>query len=258
MYFSKLQFDPIVLAKASKASQANKAHNAYAAHQLVWRAFPSAPGTPRDFVFRQEVSAVGAMGNFGRRTLVFYVVSKRCPNVDAFGSAEVKAQVKPYHPQLQSGQRFSISLRANPVVSKCAGRSLASTEEPQRKPGKRHDVIMEAKRLARQQNLAPAEWQEAQRQAVLEWLRRQSEAFGFRVVDEEKSFAINGYRQHMLPRKGQTIQFSSVDITGTIEVREPEQLQKALFQGLWLRLALAAPKRCMTSKAIHFAITPPA
>ena len=224
MFFSKLQFDPLVLAKASKA------HNAYAAHQLVWRAFPSAPDTPRDFVFRQEVSDVGA--TFGRRALVFYVVSKRRPNVDGFGSAEVKLEVKPYHPQLQSGQRFSISLRANPVVSKCAER--ASTGE--RKPPKRHDVLMEAKRLAKQQNLAPAEWQEAQRQAVLEWWIRQSEAFGFRV-DEEKLFAINGYRQHVLPRrkrqsKEQTIQFSSVDITGIIEVREPEQLQKALFQGL--------------------------
>ena len=213
MFFSKLQFDPIVLAKASKA------HNAYAAHQLVWRAFPSAPGTPRDFVFRQEVSNVGA--TFGRRTLVFYVVSKRRPNVDGFGSAEVK----PYHPQLQSGQRFSISLRANPVVSKCAER--ASTGE--RKPGKRHDVLMEAKRCAKEQNLA--EWQEAQRQAVLQWWIRQSEAFGFRADDGE-SFAINGYRQHVLPRKGQTIQFSSVDITGIIEVREPEQLKQALFQGI--------------------------
>lgn len=214
MFFSKLQIDPLVLAKA---------HNAYAAHQLVWRAFPSAPGTPRDFVFRQEVPTVGA--TFGRRALVFYVVSKRRPNVDGFGIAQVKLEVKPYHPQLQSGQRFSISLRANPVVSKCAGR--ASTEE--RKPGKRHDVLMEAKRCAKEQNLA--EWQEAQRQAVLEWWIRQSEAFGFRV-DEGESFAINGYRQHVLPRKGQTIQFSSVDITGTIEVREPEQLQKALFQGI--------------------------
>ena len=91
---------------------------------------------------------------------------------------------------------------------------------------------MEAKRFAKEQNLTPSEWQEAQRQAVLEWWIRQSEPFGFRVVDEEKSFAINGYRQHVLPRKGQTIQFSSVDITGIIEVREPEQLQKALFQGL--------------------------
>ena len=213
MFFSKLQIDPLVLAKA---------HNAYAAHQLVWRAFPSAPGTPRDFVFRQEVSTVSASGNFGRRIPVFYVVSKRRPNVDGFGIAEVK----PYHPQLQSGQRFSISLRANPVVSKCAER--ASTGE--RKPGKRHDVLMEAKRCAKEQNLA--EWQEAQRKAVLEWLLRQSEQFGFRVVDEGKSFAINGYRQHVLPRKGQTIQFSSVDITGIIEVREPEQLKQALFQGL--------------------------
>ena len=230
MFFSKLSIDPLVLAKASKA---NKAHNAYAAHQLVWRAFPSAPGTPRDFVFRQEVPSAGNIGNFGRRIPIFYVVSKRRPNVDGFGRAEVNAQVKPYHPQIQSGQRFSISLRANPVVSKCAGRG--STGE--RKHGKRHDVLMEAKRLAKLQKLAPSEWQEAQRKAVLEWLLRQSEPFGFRVVDEEKSFAINGYRQHVLPRRKrqnerQTIQFSSVDITGIIEVREPEQLKQALFQGL--------------------------
>ena len=220
MYFSKLRIDSLVLASPN---------DAYAAHQLVWRAFPSEPNTPRDFVFRQEVSTgLDSVGDFGRRTPVFYVVSKRRPMIEEQSGS---VQIKPYDPQITSGQRFTISLRANPVVSR---RDERSSMKPQDQKGKlrRHDVLMEAKRHAKCENLDPAEWREAQRRAVLKWLIKQSDQFGC-SVNEDESFAINGYRQHVLPRKGKKpIKFSSVDITGIIKVNEPDRLKKALFQGI--------------------------
>ena len=220
MYFSRLRIDPFALTAPN---------NAYAAHQLMWRAFPSKPGTERDFVFRQEIATgLGSVGAFGRHTPVFYVVSKRPPKVDEqLGSVEIK----PYDPQIAGGQRFAISLRANPVVSKRDEHGAIKRQDQQGKL-RRHDVLMEAKRQAKCENVDPAEWGEAQRRAVLQWFIKQADQFGC-SVNEDESFAINGYRQHVLPRKREPpIKFSSVDITGIINVNEPDQLKTALFRGV--------------------------
>ena len=220
MYFSKLQFDPRAIALS---------HDAYGSHQLVWHAFPSERGTPRDFVFRYEQSS--GRNPFSPRShtgSVYYVVSQRPPKVP--GDVGV-AQIKSYEPKIRAGERFFFSLRANPVVSR-REHETGAADESRKSKVKRHDVLMEAKLRAKADKIDPGRWAVLQRQAVLTWFDSQSAQFGC-SVDTDESFAVNGYRQHVLQRGGRDpIRFSSVDITGVIEAKEPEQLVQALFRGV--------------------------
>ena len=220
MYFSKLQFDPHTIALA---------HDAYTSHQLVWHAFPSERGRPRDFVFRHEQSSGrNPFTPHSHTGSVYYVVSQRPPDIP--GDVGV-AQIKPYEPKVRAGERFFFSLRANPVVSR-REYEAGATDEPRRSKVKRHDVLMEAKLRAKADKIDPDSWAALQRRAVLTWFANQSARFGC-SVDTDESFAVNGYRQHVLQRNGRDpIRFSSVDITGVIEAAEPDQLVQALFRGV--------------------------
>ena len=81
MYFSRIRISPD--ARVSPTFTMNLCNDAYGAHKLVWRAFPSEPGTARDFLFRRE-SETEQLGRVGAHSSspVFYVVSKRPPTDD--------------------------------------------------------------------------------------------------------------------------------------------------------------------------------
>lgn len=210
--------------------------DAYAAHKLVWRAFPSKPGTMRDFLFRRE-SENEQLGRLGMRssTPVFYVVSKRPPvAVDPM----LIVEPKPYEPRLKAGQRFVFDLRANPVVSRMKEEDRnANRADGRKRRTTKHDILMDAKHRAKRSGVDnPGELErlieKMRSQAVLEWFQRQCDRYGCALIDQNM-FEVNGYRQHALARRdGNPIRFSSVDITGVVEIDNPVTFRTALFDGV--------------------------
>ncbi len=121
MYFSVITPEEHLIRQAAH----ELAQSAYAAHQWLWKFFPSSEDQPRDFIFRRH-----ELEQMPR----FYVVSQRPPK--AFSDAW-QVQSRSYDPQLQEGQRLSFQLRANPVI----------TRKNDAGKFQRHDVVMQAKKL---------------------------------------------------------------------------------------------------------------
>ncbi|EHC33908.1 CRISPR-associated protein [Salmonella enterica subsp. enterica serovar Alachua str. R6-377] len=126
---------------------------------------------------------------------------------------------------LSAGQTLRFNLRANPTVCK---------------NGKRHDLLMEAKRQRKTQGdsqdiwsyqqQAALEWLARQQQAALEWLAaRQGEQNGFTL----REASVDAYRQQQIRREKsrQMIQFSSVDYTGVLVINDPVLFLQRLAQG---------------------------
>lgn len=177
----------------------------YAEHQWLWRFFPSAEGTPRDHIFRRA--------DQGQR-MRFYVVSKRPPV--PFSEAW-SVRTKPYAPKLQAGDELEFELKANPVV----------TRQHEGKH-KRHDVVMDAKRRARAEGVAPDSNYALLRSACSAWLQGQGSKHGFAF--EEDDLSVDAYAQH--EAKQGHLRFSSVEFRGRLSVTQPEAFQTMLFHGL--------------------------
>jgi CRISPR system Cascade subunit CasE len=175
----------------------------YRDHALIWRLFPS-DGMIRDFVFRRLEDERS-----------FYVVSARPPQLD---SELFNIQSKPYAPGLEQGESLRFDLRANPTVSlrQENGRS------------RRHDVLMHAKRGV------PVEQRDRLKQVLddagRDWLLERAELWGLTVRAD--TLLQNGYRQHRLRRKEQSIEYSSLDYQGLAQVIDPERLRAALLEGV--------------------------
>nr|WP_263449516.1 type I-E CRISPR-associated protein Cas6/Cse3/CasE [Klebsiella grimontii] len=170
----------------------------YAMHQWLWELFPEGP--ERQFLYRREE----LQGAFR-----FFVLSLEPP-----AESEIfDIQYRPFVPTLIAGQTLCFSLRANPTI--CKG-------------GKRHDLLMEAKRQVRGQVNGPDIWLH-QQQAAQGWLARQGEQNGFSL----REVNVDAYRQQQVVRvkSRQMIQFSSVDYSGVLVVNEPTLFLQRLIQG---------------------------
>lgn len=170
----------------------------YVMHQWLWELFPG--GKERQFLYRREE----LQGAFR-----FFVLSPERP-----AASEIfDVQTRPFAPALSRGQTLRFSLRANPTICK---------------NGKRHDLLMEAKRQFKAQGEAGGSWP-YQQQAALDWLTRQGEQNGFTL----RETSVDAYRQQQIRRKNsrQMIQFSSVDYSGTLVVNEPALFLQRLAQG---------------------------
>ncbi|MBZ7671752.1 type I-E CRISPR-associated protein Cas6/Cse3/CasE [Klebsiella grimontii] len=170
----------------------------YAMHQWLWELFPDGP--ERQFLYRREE----LQGAFR-----FFVLSLEPP-----AESEIfDIQYRPFAPTLIAGQTLRFSLRANPTICKA---------------GKRHDLLMEAKRQVRGQVNGPDIWQH-QQQAAQGWLARQGEQNGFSL----REVNVDAYRQQQVVRvkSRQMIQFSSVDYSGVLVVNEPTLFLQRLIQG---------------------------
>ncbi|WP_213732443.1 type I-E CRISPR-associated protein Cas6/Cse3/CasE [Citrobacter europaeus] len=170
----------------------------YVMHQWLWELFPG--GKERQFLYRREE----LQGAFR-----FFVLSQDQP----VASAIFDVQTRPFAPALSAGQTLRFSLRANPTV--CKG-------------GKRHDLLMEAKRQLKAQGDSREIWL-YQQQAALNWLTRQGEQNGFTL----REGSVEAYRQQQIRREKsrQLIQFSSVDYTGVLVVNDPALFLQRLEQG---------------------------
>lgn len=170
----------------------------YVMHQWLWKLFPG--GQERQFLYRREE----LQGAFR-----FFVLSLEPP-----AESEIfDIQYRPFAPTLSIGQTLRFSLRANPTICKS---------------GKRHDLLMEAKRQVRGQVNGPDIWQH-QQQVAQDWLARQGEQNGFSL----REVNVDAYRQQQVVRvkSRQVIQFSSVDYSGVLVVNEPMLFLRRLIQG---------------------------
>ncbi len=197
---------------------------AYSEHQWLWRFFPSAPGTERDFLFRRRDT-----DGLPR----FYVVSQRAPKID---SDEWQVQCREYRPQVPTGARLGFELRANPVVAR-AGEDGS----------KRHDVVMDTKRRLLAARGLPnwASWTphhttadgqldpppplyEVVHSACTNWLASRAEQHGFAL--DESTVAVAAYEQHG-GKRGQ-LRFSTVDLAGELIVTDAERFAITLARGI--------------------------
>ena len=170
----------------------------YVMHQWLWDLFPG--DKERQFLYRREE----LQGAFR-----FFVLSQTQPaKSDVF-----TIECRPFVPALSAGQVLSFNLRANPTICKA---------------GKRHDLLMEAKRQVRGQVDGRDIWLH-QQQSAIDWLSRQGEQNGFTL----SQITVDAYRQQQIRREKsrQVIQFSSVDYTGLLVVNDPVLFLQRLTQG---------------------------
>lgn len=177
---------------------------AYGDHQWMWRFFPAEAGSVRDHLFRRDDRGTA---------MRFYVVSHREPI--AFSDAWT-VQTRPYQPRLTTGDELEFDLRANPVITRA-------------KEGKhaRHDVVMHAKRIAKEGTGALASLALI-RSACTNWLHVQGNKHGFEFDSDELS--VEGYAQHV--GKQNRLRFSTVDFRGRLRVTQPEVFTVMLMKGL--------------------------
>jgi CRISPR system Cascade subunit CasE len=226
--------------------------NPYSDHQWLWHFFPAPKGTPRDFIYRRMEA--GPDSRWPR----FYVVSGRAPECP---DAAWIVDTKPYAPHLERGARLAFEVRVNPVRHEMkelrieeheaylARRRLAGLKVHPR-PSRRkvyHDVVMDAKRELKRRADAqrwgdiPADARpplyELVHDAVRNWFCGPDGGSGIAsrhgfAVDTTR-LRVDAYRQHRLRRReGEDIRFSTVDLTGELEVSEPETFCEALLYGL--------------------------
>ncbi|CDG83798.1 type I-E CRISPR-associated protein Cas6/Cse3/CasE [Janthinobacterium agaricidamnosum] len=226
MYFSVITPQEDLLRQAGH----ELAQQPYTEHQWLWQFFPSAKDQARDFIFRRH-QVESTRSHEPLLIPRFYVVSARPPV--AFSDAWL-VDSRSYDPKLQSGQKLSFELRANPVVSKknAAGKS------------RRHDVVIDAKkRLLLEKGFSPdakwRDWKDSEdkpglyalaRETCLEWLNRRAPDSGFKVLAAD----VDSYRQQKEKKKGadKPIEFSTVDFSGELEVTDVALFLQTLRQGL--------------------------
>ncbi len=208
MYLSRVTYHPATFADRVQLGGGDD----YRIHQQLWRLFDAPKDAPRPFLYRDD-SAQGAPR--------FLLLSDTEPHAS---EPQWQIESKPFAPKLTPGDTLAFALRFNPVVSR---RDASGKLQ-------RHDLVMEAKHQLKQQGVPKAEWPSAAelaQQAALAWLLKRAEGSGYRL--ESEALITESYDQHRLHKQGKKspIRFSTLDVQGRIEVRDPAALQRAIAQG---------------------------
>lgn len=239
MYFSRVKID----ANAEPEDLFRMIReNVYASHQLIWRLFPNSPNAKRDFLFRQEFEMEQLPSPQSRRGLpIFYVVSERQPMpVPRLLSVESKR----YDPKITKGMHLAFEIRVNPVVQeKVQRKNVDDWIKRRRKEGlpdkeptklrRYHDILMDAKSRAKHEGIEDeATVRQRMESSVIDWFSMSGKKYGFVLADQPKP-EVSGYRQERLRKRGnKEIRFSTVDLSGTLEVTDPDLFLTLLFSGL--------------------------
>jgi len=191
VFLSKITVQPRQISKSAYFEAL--AGGPYKLHQLIWQLFSD--DTERKHLFREEQGAGGMP--------VIYTLSDGPP---AATHPVFCVQTKKFEPRLERGMRLGYSLRLNPTVDK---------------HGKKHDVLMNAKRDAKTMGLAPLAIAERMDVAVQEWFGMPERATRWGISLDYLP-QVDGYTQHKTRRKTGVISFSSIDLQGILTVQEPE------------------------------------
>ena len=133
-------------------------------------------------------------------------------------------ETKPYAPVLRTGELLQFSLRVNPV------RKIRDADKRQH----RHDVVMDAKRRAREAGEKTG-YAELERRAGLAWLQDRCPDWGVAVHTDQTS--VHSYRKHAFSkqRRGSgspRVSFCSLDFDGLLTVENPQALLRTLQSGV--------------------------
>ena len=127
-----------------------------------------------------------------------------------------KVETKPFNPAVEIGTQLKFDVRVNPTITT-------------KQTGRRHDVLMHAKKQATQDGVSPDKIQSHMYAAANAWFtdpRRLSE-WGFELPAAPQA---DRYTQHRNIGK-RNIQFSSIDFTGVLRVTEPARFLEKLGHG---------------------------
>ena len=200
---ARLRRDVPAVAFAALLVPTGTDHQVAASHRLLWSLYADTPDRPRDFLWRQTQAGE------------FLMLGPRAP-VDTHGLFELEH--KAFAPELAPGDRLGFSLRANATVSR-------PTAHGQR--GVRHDVVMDL--LHRTPGPRAEARHEVMQTAARDWLARQGEAHGFALRGD---VVVDGYDRVAMPRqRGKPAVFGVLDMSGVVEITDPERFLAKLRQG---------------------------
>ncbi len=189
------------------------------AHRVLWLLFQDIADAERDFLWRDEGD--------GR----FMLLSHR-PPTDPKGLFDI--QSKTFAPELEAGDRLAFVLRANPVIRLDQQETRTTAKGRVTAKRKKVDVVMHALRT-----VPATDWEtrtgrafERDRiaiEATTGWLATEGRNAGFRLIEP---IAADGYTQVGIERRrGRPAGFSSIDISGVIEVGDPPAFLEKLARG---------------------------
>ena len=259
MYLSRIRLGDSPAASNELVRAMSK--GAYGNHQLLWRLFTEED--QRNFLFRHEQSD-GRLSPAGEP--IFYVLSREEPN-----NSEQLFQVesRPFTPQIAAGQRLAFKIRVNPTVCRQGKRhdvlmdaqqqwlhdelkrlsvavsgskkdlkhqllDLANDTDVERwqtviESGAYRDEL--ATRLGRKATLELA-LKTMSEQALLTWWQARCQKIGVKTPMDADPLQIDAYLQHRIKGKQAGAVFSSIDISGTLTVDDPELFLNNLRQGI--------------------------
>ena len=203
--------------------------NPYRQHQELCKLFDLSPKeqkndkTPTPFLFRTERITPESTVGYAHPKLVglpvFYVLSNQKP-ADRTGLWHVDTHENEYRPDLHEGDRLAFKLRANPVVTR-------KTEQ-----GRRHDVVMDAKRRMDWRNLPPEQRPtlvQLAHDAGSRWLLGRAENLGCEF--DASTLRVDGH-DTWRQRYGKKIELSTLDFEGVLQVTESDRFLGALLNGI--------------------------
>lgn len=185
----------------------------YAVHQLIWGFFHGDPEGERKFLYRFEMR---------NHEPVVYIVSEEKP-VDVRGVWSVSSKV--YDPVLSPGDRLGFSIRVNPVITRIERDAAGEVVRHLR-----HDVVMDEKVRCRREGV-PFVYAEKVQEAGGHWLTGRAKKSGF-LIDADTVQA-TGYERQVFEKRGRKeVVISTLELSGVLEVRDPDVFRQVLFFGL--------------------------
>lgn len=204
MYFSRITGDYAEL----PVDRSNQLADPDGQHRLLWDFFDADESADRPFLYRRLSSSSHPE---------FLVVSDRRPLDEVTGFS---VEVKSYDPDVDEGDDYRFTVRVNSTV---------------KSNGAYHDIVMNRKHGLKQEGVPRDEWPP---EPVLEqktgrkWLEKRDQKNGFEL--HENSLKVQSHRKLEFEKRSgnHTVTITTMDLTGLLTVREPEEFRSMLFTGL--------------------------
>jgi CRISPR system Cascade subunit CasE len=198
----------------------------YSQHQALCRLFDLPPKAERSekstpFLFRAERIEPASAAGYAHPDLaglpVFYVLSKERLE-DRSGLWRI--ETREYRPALCEGDRLAFKLRVNPVVTRRTDR------------GRRHDVVMDAKRKMDWKSLPPAQrptLAQVAYDAGSGWILSRAGKLG--CAFDASALRVDSYSTWRQAH-GKKIELSTLDFEGVLQITESDRFLGALLNGI--------------------------